>query len=611
MHVIATAGHVDHGKSSLILALSGIDPDRWIEEKERGLTIDLGFAHTTLASGKEISLVDVPGHIRFIKNMLAGVGAVDGVLFVIAANEGWKPQSEEHLRILDLLGIKNGIIVLTKSGLVDDNSLELAQLEVAERVTGTFLENSRIVAVDSFTREGFEELASAIESLVEETPTSPNINRPRLWIDRVFSSRGSGTVVTGTLLGGAISLDQELGVFHSSGKTWDVLTASLGKSFLPDLEDWSSKVRVRGLQSHGEKLSMATPGRRLAVNLANLAAEDISRGDVLIDSGQWCATGTFDASLKVLSNLDHPVTKRGAYTLYLGSGDFPVKISILNNSEIAPGEKGFIRAHLRSLVPLTRGDRFVLRELGRQETVAGGKVLNVHPLHSPTGAPTTSTQDIVEHMGVCSVSLLYKMTGETIQANLGVSSVISNHLRDTLTNDLLSRAKLAGEIGFDISELDEISRDLLSTIPELTVDSSRVYSTNLGSLKDTLSNHPYLDQLNRSPYSPPTPEGITREQLRELVKRNLIVESGGIYFPLTALKGAKNAIWEMCKSGNAFTVSELREHLGTSRKYILPLVNYLDSQGFTRRAGDFRVPGPALIREFNGNQIANRQDSGD
>ncbi|HEV2368589.1 MAG TPA: GTP-binding protein, partial [Acidimicrobiales bacterium] len=212
MTVVATAGHVDHGKSTLVLALTGMDPDRFVEEKERGLTIDLGFAWTTLPSGGEIAFVDVPGHVRFIKNMLAGAGAVQACMFVVAATEGWKPQSEEHLRVLELLGVDHGVVALTKVGIVDAETEELARLELAERVEGTFLEGAAVIGVDAPTDRGLEELRGALDQLVAAAPPAPDRDRPRLWIDRVFPMRGAGTVVTGTLAGGSLRVDDELEV---------------------------------------------------------------------------------------------------------------------------------------------------------------------------------------------------------------------------------------------------------------------------------------------------------------------------------------------------------------------------------------------------------------
>ena len=217
MHVIATAGHVDHGKSTLVRALTGTDPDRLDEEKERGLTIDLGFAFSTLPSGKKLSFIDVPGHIRFIKNMLAGVGGVDACLFVVAATEGWKPQSEEHLRILELLGITNGVVALTQIDLVDDELAQLAHMDVEERTAGSFLETAEIVPVDSVSGTGLDALKTALEALTEATPTAANNKRPRLWIDRSFAATGAGSVVTGTLTGGRLRVDDDVAIAPGNG----------------------------------------------------------------------------------------------------------------------------------------------------------------------------------------------------------------------------------------------------------------------------------------------------------------------------------------------------------------------------------------------------------
>ena len=243
MRIVAMAGHVDHGKSTLLTYLTGTDPDRLAEEKRRGLTIDLGFAATTLPSGQDVAFIDVPGHARFIKNMLAGVGATDACLFVVAANEGWRPQSEEHLRVLELLGMRHGLVALTKVGAVDDKLRELVEVELAEHVQGTFLEGAPVVPVDLPAGIGRDELVVALDEMLVATPEAADLARPRLWIDRSFTVRGSGTVVTGSLTGGSLRVGEHL-VLEPPGR----------------------EVRVRALQTHGRELETATPGRRLAVN---------------------------------------------------------------------------------------------------------------------------------------------------------------------------------------------------------------------------------------------------------------------------------------------------------------------------------------------------------
>lgn len=600
MHVLATAGHVDHGKSSLVLALTGTDPDRWKQEKERGLTIDLGFAHAILPSGREVSLVDVPGHIRFIKNMLAGVGAIDGVIFVVAATEGWKPQSEEHLRILDLLGCNGGVVALTKSDLVDEEWLELARMEVSDHLQHTFLESAPIIPVDSHSGNGLDMVVSQIDSILENLPTSPDRERPRLWIDRVFSAKGSGTVVTGTLSGGTLSVDQELIIFGSSGRSWNVSTGERGLRFAPDIEDLSTRTKVRSLQSHGQKLEKAAPGRRLAVNLLGVHPEELARGDVLLAPRQWCATATFDGFIKVLGNLDHDVSRKGAYALYIGSGDYQAKIAILGSHKLEPGAQGHVRVHLNSLVPVTMGDRFILRELGRQETVAGGSVVDVQPRSAKSEfIRSASAESVIEDRGVIDSQLLYKMTGTHVEPNLGNGLVISEPLRNKVTADLLEKVSEAGSLGLELSALDWLSHAVLATVDRLVTDGSRVYAGDERHLDKSLANHEFVKALESNLFSPPAPQEVDRAELRELVKRSLVIEQDGIYFSPKALDRARSVIWEMCNSDPAgFTVSQLREQLGTSRKYLLALVAYLDAKGFTRRSGDFRKPGPALEREF-------------
>ncbi|HVM52437.1 MAG TPA: GTP-binding protein, partial [Acidimicrobiales bacterium] len=314
-HVVGTAGHVDHGKSTLVHALTGTDPDRWAEEKARGLTIDLGFAAAVLPSGRGLSFVDVPGHVRFLANMLAGVGAVDACLFVVAATEGWKPQSEEHLRIVELLGIRRGVIALTKVAGTDRRP------DLAAHVGGTFLEGAPVIPVDAPAGIGVDHLRDALDDLLAATPVAADRGRPRLWVDRAFAARGAGTVVTGTLTGGRLRVGDEL------------LLAG-------------ARVRVRGLQSHGDGLEEVGPGRRVAVNVTGIGHDAVRRGDALVRPGQWHDTTVLDASLHVLGALDHDVSRRGAYVAHIGSGEHPVTMRVLGPEGLAPGEDGTVRLRL-------------------------------------------------------------------------------------------------------------------------------------------------------------------------------------------------------------------------------------------------------------------------
>ncbi|MGH9024460.1 MAG: selenocysteine-specific translation elongation factor, partial [Acidimicrobiia bacterium] len=343
MRVVATAGHVDHGKSSLVAALTGTDPDRWAEEKARGLTIDLGFAFTVLTSGTEVGFVDVPGHVRFLKNMLAGMGAVEAAVLIVAADEGWMPQSEEHLRILELLGISFGVAVVTKADTVDEDVLELAILEIEDRLAVSSFSPSAICAVDSKTGRGLPELRESLDSLLAITPEAPDRGRPRLWVDRVFAARGSGTVVTGTLAGGTLAVGQEVAV----------VPGRLG-------------ARVRRIESNHRELERAGPGTRVAMNLAGVSHGDLRRGHAVVLSGQWVAAATVDVALSILPGVE--LRRRSALKVYAGSGEHDGTARLLD----ADGR--FARLRLASPLPLAPGDRLVLREPGRQETVAGAQV---------------------------------------------------------------------------------------------------------------------------------------------------------------------------------------------------------------------------------------------
>ena len=569
MHVVATAGHVDHGKSTLVKALTGTDPDRFAEEKARGLTIDLGFATTTLPSGAALSLVDVPGHVRFIKNMLAGVGAVDACLFVVAATEGWKPQSEEHLRILELLGVRHGVVALTKVGPADDDLVDLAHLEVEERVAGTFLEGAPVVDTDAPTGVGLDNLRAALDDLLAATPTAVDHGRPRLWIDRAFSARGAGTVVTGTLTGGRLHTDDELAV-HPAG----------------------SPVRVRSLQNHHAERDELPPGSRCAVNLVGVAHDEVVRGHVLVRSDQWHHTTVVDASLRVLDRLDHPVSRRGAHVVYLGSGEHPVRMRILGPDALDPGTEGAVRIHLPEPLPLLPGDRFVLRESGRAETVGGGEVLDVDPTERASRArPDRSVDRVVRERGWVPVDELERLTGERREPDLDrwvVDPVVLHRTLEDLRNALAD----AGPRGLDLVGLGELARAAVVLLDDAEVEAGRLVPAGVA---DPLADHPFVAALTASPFVPPSPDGVDRGELRELVRRGDVVEVEGIFFASSAVDAAgRLAARLLVDHPEGFTVSTFREEAGNTRKHAMPLLARLDATGMTRRRGDLRIAGPRL-----------------
>ena len=569
MHVVATAGHVDHGKSTLVEALTGTDPDRFAEEKARGLTIDLGFATTTLPSGAALSLVDVPGHVRFIKNMLAGVGGVDACLFVVAATEGWKPQSEEHLRILELLGVRHGVVALTKVGPADDDLVDLAHLEVEERVAGTFLEGAPVVNTDAPTGVGLDNLRAALDDLLAATPTAVDHGRPRLWIDRAFSARGAGTVVTGTLTGGRLHTDDELAV-HPAG----------------------SPVRVRSLQNHHAERDELPPGSRCAVNLVGVAHDEVVRGHVLVRSDQWHHTTVVDASLRVLDRLDHPVSRRGAHVVYLGSGEHPVRMRILGPDALDPGTEGAVRIHLPEPLPLLPGDRFVLRESGRAETVGGGEVLDVDPTERASRArPDRSVDRVVRERGWVPVDELERLTGERREPDLDrwvVDPVVLHRTLEDLRNALAD----AGPRGLDLVGLGELARAAVVLLDDAEVEAGRLVPAGVA---DPLADHPFVAALAASPFVPPSPDGVDRGELRELVRRGDVVEVEGIFFASSAVDAAARlAARLLVDHPEGFTVSTFREEAGNTRKHAMPLLARLDATGMTRRRGDLRIAGPRL-----------------
>jgi selenocysteine-specific elongation factor len=539
MTVVATAGHVDHGKSTLVLALTGTDPDRFAEEKARGLTIDLGFASCMLPGGERLELVDVPGHVRFLSNMLAGVGALGACLFVVAATEGWKPQSEEHLRIVELLGIRHGVVALTKVGLLDADSAALAGLEVEERLAGSALAGSRIVPVDAPTGVGLGALREALSGLLATTPAAEDRDRTRLWIDRRFAVRGSGTVVTGTLTGGSLAVGEEVEV-RPSGRT----------------------ARIRSLQTHGQQVERIGPGHRVAVNLAGLSHHDVERGHAVVHPGRWTTPTTVDASLSVLPSLDHDVSRRGAHALHVGSAEVGVRVRVLGPSALAPGDQGLVRLHLASGLALQPGDRFVLREHGRGETVGGGEILDVAPvLPASRARPDRSVERVVAERGWVAADELERLVGVEVAP--------------TVPGWVVSPAALAAT-----EPTDERWRLLVAAG---LVDAP----ANAPVVED-----PWLDELRADPFHPPPPPGSVD---RALVRDGLVVERDGIWFAAEAVaEAARIAAVLLGDQPDGVSLSQLREAWGTTRRWAVPLAGILDATGVTRRRDDLRIAGPRL-----------------
>ena len=570
MRIIATAGHVDHGKSSLVQALTGTDPDRWAEEKRRGLTIDLGFAFTQIGE-QQIGFIDVPGHVRFLRNMLAGIGGIDACMFIVAANEGWKPQTEEHLRILDALGITHGIIALTKTDLVDDDSQAIAS--VKQHVRSTFLEHAPIISVSVLDANTLDVLRSALTSLVASLPPVVNTNRPRIWVDRSFAAKGSGTVITGTLTGSSLSIGDELVV-----------------------QPTNIVVKVRGIQSNGTSVDTLQAGNRCALNISGIDHVDINRGDVLVRDTQWLGTTKFDAALNVLASIEHSVSRRGSYMMYIGSREVPVVLHTIGQSNLGSGETGFIRVTLPNTLPLAPGDRFILRESGRDETIGGGEVLDIMPkLRTSKATPNKNIQRVVSERGWVQLQQLHLLAGRNVDIS-EVEQVLDGWVTTTdnlgsMQQEVSALVSAANDIGVDVATLTTHQRLVLPTLTDVTVREGRARSTSA----NDIASHPMVRQFADAGCMPPDSVSFDKAIIRQLVQRGVLIHCDDLYFHSSAIDKAITSVRHLVNTHpQGFTVAQFREHLGVSRKYAIPIINQLDATGFTRRREDLRIAGPKL-----------------
>jgi selenocysteine-specific elongation factor len=611
MHVVATAGHVDHGKSSLVLALTGIDPDRLEEEKRRGLTIDLGFAWVRLPSGREVGIVDVPGHERFIKNMLAGVGAIDVALFVVAANEGWKPQSQEHLDILDLLGIASGVVAVTKADLVDDVLLELMIDDVRERIEATSLRGAPVVAVSSVTRRGLDALTGELERVIDAALPAEDLDRPRLWVDRVFSMRGSGTVVTGTLTGGGLRQDAEV----------EAVPGGL-------------HARIRGIQSHHHRLGEIGPGNRTALNLVGIESDALQRGQVISRPGLWATTRACLASIRFLRHLGHEPSERGSFKVYIGSSELTARIRFLEEPP-EPGATGLALLVFSRPAVADWGDRFVLRDSGRLETLGGGVILEPHPgrldARNPAGPLADRARRRLEAqdraaylrvvldeegvMAAADVPARTGLTGDAARAAGGIwfaSTVFSPARFDAAAARLTTvlgayQAEHPQEAGMprpsvrvalDLAPrpFDELVEELArrgAVVADADVLRTAGFTPALGGaetaellelLRAARAAPPSLSELNAR-FGPALVRGLVRSG-------QLVPVSQDLVYAASTLAEIRDLVAGQIASSGPFTVAQFRDLVGASRKYVVPLLEYLDRTGYTRRQGDLRVLGP-------------------
>jgi selenocysteine-specific elongation factor len=616
MFVLGTAGHVDHGKSRLVQALTGIDPDRLAEEKERGMTIDLGFAWLKLPSGREVSIVDVPGHERFIKNMLAGVGGIDLALLIIAADEGIMPQTREHLAILDLLRLERGIVVVTKKDLVDQELLELVTMEIKETLLGTTLAEAPLVAVSAVTGDGLPELVRMIDTLLDSTPPKRDIGRPRLPIDRVFTIVGFGTVVTGTLVDGKLSVGQEVEIIP------------------PRL-----RARIRGLQTHKKKLETVPPGSRVAANLSGLSTDELVRGNVLATPDWLRPTMTVDVKIRLLPTLAHPLRHNAEVSFHSNALEVIAKARLLEKDELKPGETSWAQLAFAEPAAVVKGDLFIIRS--PTQTLGGGDIIDAYPKRhrrfqavtiqglaarekgsaeevllatleakepiemaeltnraslSPKEAQQ-AIESLVSQKRLVTLgdkgqhTLLFSAAGWQRLANSVSQALTTYHrqfpLRSGMPKEEL-RSKLKVSAGSFPPMLQLLVKDgvLVEDVKAVRLSSHRIEL----SAKQKAMVDAYLKGLAQNPYSPPSDLAIDVELLDVLVDQRQVVKvSDNVVFAASAYKEMLDRIMSHLKSQGKITVAEVRDMFQTSRKYALAVMEHLDEQKVTRRVGDERV----------------------
>lgn len=619
MYVIGTAGHVDHGKSTLVHALTGINPDRLQEEKDRGLTIDLGFAWLSLPNGEEVSIVDVPGHHKFIRNMLAGIGGIDLALLVVAADESVMPQTREHLAILNLLQVKTGLVALTKKDLItNDDWLEMVIADVKTLLKDTVLEGSPIVETSGTTGEGLNEIISTTESLLRNTPAKKDLGRPRLPIDRSFTMSGFGTVVTGTLIDGKLNVGQEIEIMPGAHPS-----------------------RVRNLQTHGHKLDQAEPGNRVAANISGVSTKDIRRGQVLVAPGSTKTTTAFDIQLNILRDAPRAVRHNMFVTVHTGSAEVIGQLRLLNAPSVEPGGSTWAQLKLDTPIVVAKGDYFIIRS--SQTTLGGGKIVDPHAkrhrryhrlvldrlalINNGTAREVLTNiiesnepaefQELINRANLESSSArseLAKMakeklivslpkgtikSGTRIFTNLGWSSM-TNKIGVFLDNwhtefpirkgapkeELRSRVKMPHTIFNDI--LFRLQKDgvLESEGPVVRRPDHQRKLT----LKQKKEVDNYLQRLASTPYSPPTDSPLNSEILTLLADEGKIVKvSETIIFTASAHSEMVEKTINQIKKNGEMTISDVRDLFVTSRKYALAFMDDLDRQRITRRVGDTRV----------------------
>ncbi|TMF37222.1 MAG: selenocysteine-specific translation elongation factor [Chloroflexi bacterium] len=607
-YVVGTAGHIDHGKSTLITALTGIDPDRLAEEKRRGMTIDLGFSHLTLPSGRETGIVDVPGHARFMRNMLAGAHGLDAALLVVAADEGVMPQTREHLDVLDLLQVQRGLVALTKIDLVEPDWLELVRQEAITALKGTSLDGAPVVPVSAVTGEGLKELVGALDALLEGGEQRPDAGRPRLPIDRVFTMSGFGTVVTGTLVDGSLRAGDEMEIMPGG-----------------------RPVRIRGLQRHNERVERVGPGSRVAANLSGVEKNELSRGDVLAAPGSLPATRRVDAMLRVLASAPHSVRHGAQLLLHTGTTEVACRVVVLEGDQIAPGGQGWVQLYLERPIAAADHDRFVLRVPSPAITIAGGSFVDVaprkHPRHDSAvresltrrAAGNVLQEELRKYRRGVTVAALLKAT---IASNADLERLQARRFGDWIFSDdawksIAARATdelsayhtaypfRAGMAREELRSRLGVSAPSFPAVMQGLAEDGRVVDRN-GSIaapahQVTIATDggPAADVLRllaAEPFAPPSMAEVTKESgasdelIRAMVERGVIVRvSDDVAFTKDAYESAVALVKELISANGSVTVAQVRDRMGASRRPVLALLEHLDSQRVTRRVGDSRT----------------------
>lgn len=627
MRVIGTAGHVDHGKSTLIAALTGTHPDRLKEEQAREMTIELGFGWLTLPNGEEVGIVDVPGHRDFIENMLSGIGGIDAALLVIAADEGVMPQTKEHLAILDLLQIPDGLIVLTKTDLAPDPAwMDLVETDIRSAVADTVMKDAPIIRVSARTGNGIDSLISNLQSLLQNKPSRPDLDRPRLPIDRVFSMSGFGTVVTGTLSDGHLSAGDEVEILPSG-----------------------QRGRIRGLQTHRKKEEKAVPGSRTAINISGLETESIRRGDVVVHPQQYQSSRRVDARLRLLKDVSTSLKHNSEVKFFVGASETVGTLRLLGTEELQPGEEGWIQLELRAPIVAVRGDRYILRRPSPAETLGGGAIVD----HQPKGRHKRFDDEVLKSLEslsqgtpaevlfeaalasnaapikeIVTRSRLEPFQAESaLQALLAANSLIlMEEGTPGVTSDLLviaiSHWNVLSQRTLDTVEGYHKTFPLRRGIPREELKSrlkvlSRVFNALVATLlarqkiRETgnslaLPGHEVafqgqdlakVQELNRrfaqNPFSPPSVREAQAQVGEEILDAltelgQFIIVSTDVIFRKPDYDSAVTKIRENLTQNERITLSEVRDLLNTSRKYAQALLEHMDAMGLTVRDGDFR-----------------------